>query len=227
MQLSIALPCYNEAENIVDAVRDVALWLRSRGHQGEVIVVDDGSRDASSLVLQGLKVEFPELRVVTHAKNLGYGAAVRDGLDAATTEWIGFMDSDRQFLAEDFDKLVALTTQAPFITGRRRHRADPFMRKVNAKIFGILTWLILGVWIRDVNCAMKLLKRSIWQQVRPRVATGGLFNAEVFYRLKRAGIVWKQVDVRHFPRKAGAQTGAGIHVIFTALKEMLVLRMKN
>jgi glycosyltransferase involved in cell wall biosynthesis len=192
-----------------------------------VIVVDDGSRDGSAQVLQALKAEFPELRVVTHLKNLGYGTAVRSGLDAATSEWIGFMDSDQQFMAEDFDKLSALSASAPFITGRRRHRADPLQRKINAKIFGILVWLILGVWIRDVNCAMKLMKRTIWQQVRPRVATGGLFNAEVFYRLKRAGIVWKQVDVRHFPRKAGAQTGASPRVILTAIKEMFVLRFQS
>lgn len=220
MQLSIALPCFNEEANVPYTLADVDAWMQSRGIEGQIIAVDDGSKDGTARVLQELAQKYPRLRVVKHETNRGYGAAVRSGCDAATTEWIGFMDSDGQFHAEDFDHLVALSASVPLVVGRRRHRADPFMRKVNAKCFGLLTWVVLGVWVRDVNCAMKMFRRDLWQRIRPVHATGALFNAELFARARRAGARWKQVDVSHYPRVRGTQTGAHPLVILRMFKEL-------
>src|SRR3989344_9303533 len=103
MELSIILPCYNEEQNIAHSVRDTASWMDTRGMKGEIIVVDDGSKDASPALLETLAKEIPRLRVVRHEKNGGYGIAVRSGCDNARTEWIAFMDSDGQFHAEDLD----------------------------------------------------------------------------------------------------------------------------
>jgi glycosyltransferase involved in cell wall biosynthesis len=223
MQLSIALPCFNEEANLPSTIADVDGWMTRQHIEGEIIAVNDGSVDGTRRVLEELAARFPRLRAITHDRNRGYGAAVRSGCDAATTEWIGFMDSDGQFHADDFDKLLAQSAQAPLIVGRRRHRADPFLRKVNAKCFGFLTWIVLGVWIRDVNCAMKMYRRDLWQRIRPVHATGALFNAELFARARRSGARWKQVDVSHYPRTRGTQTGANPLVILRMFRELWVL----
>ncbi|MEK7562802.1 MAG: glycosyltransferase family 2 protein [Patescibacteria group bacterium] len=223
MQLSIALPCFNEEENLPATIADVHGWMEKRDIAGEIIAVNDGSKDGTGRVLEELKKSHPRLRIVTHPENRGYGAAVRSGCDAAQTEWIGFMDSDGQFKAEDFDKLIPFCEKNSFIVGRRRKRADPFLRKVNAKCFGFLTWIVFRVWVRDLNCAMKVFRRDLWQRIRPVHATGALFNAELFVRARKAGVRWQQVDVTHYPRTKGMQTGASPLVILRMFKELWML----
>ncbi len=262
--LTIVLPCFNEEGNIAQTIGAVRAWMVESGRGGEIIVVDDGSTDGTGVILERLQreensstpspVSSPHgrgslLRVLTHPQNLGYGAAVRSGCDAATTDLIAFMDSDGQFDSRDFDRLLPyvslplggrarergsensspLGRGAPFdvVVGRRRRRADPFIRKCNAKFFGLLSWVFLGIWVRDVNCAMKVFRRDVWQRCRPTVATGALFNAEFFYNLKRQGIRWKQVDVSHYPRRSGKQTGANPRVIVRTLRELLLLRRQH
>lgn len=225
LSLSIVLPAYNEEANIEATVRDVLAWFTEQGIDGEVIVTNDGSKDGTGAVLARLEQEIPILRVVTHEVNKGYGSAVRSGLDRAGKEWIAYMDSDGQFKAADFSKLLPHLGEYQIVTGRRRKRADPFLRKVNAKGFAFLNLLLLGIWVRDINCAMKIFHRSIWLKVRPEFSTGALINAEIFYRARRNGIRWKQVFVEHYPRRFGAQTGANLTVILRMFRDMWRLRM--
>ena len=223
MQLSIALPCFNEEANLPATIADVDAWMGKRSIRGDIIAVNDGSRDGTGEVLEVLQKTYPRLRVVTHPENQGYGAAVRSGCDAATTEWVAFMDSDGQFHAEDFDKLLPSCGAFSLVVGRRRKRADSLLRKVNAKCFGFLTWLVFRVWVRDLNCAMKVFRRDLWQRIRPQHATGALFNAELFVRARQTGVRWKQVDVSHYPRTKGSQTGASPLVILKMFRELWTL----
>ena len=223
MQLSIALPCFNEEENVPSVLRNLDAWMQKKGIQGEIIAVNDGSKDETGRVLEEIRKTMPRLQIVTHERNLGYGAAVRSGCDRARTEWVGFMDGDGQFRAEDFDQLIPSCGAFALIVGRRKKRADPLVRKLNAKCFGLLTWLVFRVWVRDLNCAMKIFRRDLWQRIRPEHATGALFNAELFVRARRAGVRWKQVDVTHYPRRNGVQTGANPLVILRMFRELWAL----
>ncbi len=222
--LSIVLPCFNEELNIERTLRDTVLWLKEKKSRWEIVVVNDGSKDATAAVLETLKQQVPELRVVTHEKNLGYGAAVRSGCSAARGDIIGFMDSDGQFNAADFDLLLPHLSEVSFIAGHRRKRADPFIRKLNAKLFGLLSWIVLGIWVRDINCAMKVFTRKTWEQVRPVHSTGALINAEMFHRAQKTGIRWKSIDVPHSPRLFGTQTGANLRVILRMFRELWTLK---
>jgi glycosyltransferase involved in cell wall biosynthesis len=224
MTLSIILPCYNEEQNIATSVRDVHAWLARESLQGEIIVVDDGSSDDSPRILSDLQKSLPSLRVVRHDKNGGYGIAVRAGCDAAISEVIGFMDSDGQFHAEDFALLLPHLKTVPFVTGRRRKRADSHLRNAFGKVLGTMNVLVLGLWVRDVNCGLKIFRREIWPDIRPVHGVEKLFNTEMFLRLKQNRIPWKQVDVPHYPRRAGTPTGGSLRVIFRMFRELASLR---
>lgn len=224
MNLSVVLPCYNEEENAAMAVLDVYQWMRENGVEGEIIAVDDGSKDGTFAVLDALRQDIANLKIVRHERNGGYGVAVRSGCDSAQTEWIAFMDSDGQFHARDISLLIAYADNYAFVTGRRIKRADPFIRNVFGKLLGFMNFAVLGLWVRDVNCGMKLFKKDIWKEIRPEHGVEKLFNTEVFLRLRNAGIPWKQVDVPHYPRTAGKQTGGSVRVIIRMFKELLGLR---
>lgn len=224
MNLSVVLPCYNEEGNIEAAVRDVDAWRAASGHDATIIVVDDGSKDRSPEILKRLEASVPKLRVVTLPQNGGYGIAVRAGCDAAETEWIAFMDSDGQFKAKDFDTLIAKSDGVRFVTGRRIKRADPFIRNVFGKVLGVMNFVFLGIWVRDVNCGMKMFRKDTWPEIRPVHGVEKLFNAEMFLRLKRRGIPWVTVPVPHYPRLIGTPTGGSVRVIIRMFRELWNLR---
>jgi len=226
MQLSVVLPCYNEEQNIAASVHDVQKWLASRPSiEGTIIVVNDGSKDRSLQILKELQQQISSLKIVDRPKNGGYGIAIRDGIDTATTEWIAFMDSDGQFHAEDLDLLIEFSNRYSFITGRRAHRADGFVRNSFGKILGAMNVIVLGLWVRDVNCGLKMFTKDIWPRIRPTRGVEKLFNTEMFLRLKREKIAWHQVNVPHYPRTAGTPTGSTIRVIIRMFKELWDLRV--
>lgn len=222
--LSIILPCYNEEENIGHTVHSVLEWMQQKNIDGEIIVVNDGSTDDSATLLHKLEQEYENVRTVHHETNMGYGIAVRSGLDVATKDIIGFMDSDRQFRVEDFAKLLPHLEQYKFVTGRRTKRADSTLRNVFGKILGLTSWLLLGLWVRDVNCGMKVCKKDIWKSIRPEHSVEKLFNTEMFLNLKKHNIAWKQVSVPHYPRPAGTPTGASMKVILRMFAEYWSLK---
>ena len=114
-----------------------------------------------------------------------------------------------------------------FVTGRRQKRADSMLRNVYGKGLGILTWVLFGVWVRDINCGMKLFKRELWPSIRPVYGVEKMFNTELFLRLKTIEVVWKQVDVSHYPRRGGKPTGDSWRVMQRMLKEIWKLRLGN
>lgn len=226
MQLSVVHPCYNEEENIERTVRATLAWFDSQEHDGEVVVVDDGSKDRSATILEQLVSADRRVRIVTHETNQGYGYAVRSGCDAATKQYVAFVDSDGQFHIEDLGILLPYLDTYDFVPGRRKRRADPLIRNVFGKLLGILIFLFFGLWVRDVNCGMKVFTKQLWPTIRPLYGSEKFFNTELYLRLKQAGIPWKQVDVPHYPRTAGSPTGGSGRVIVHMLKELIDLRTK-
>lgn len=224
MKLSVVLPCYNEETNIAATVKDVADWMQREAVEGEIVVVNDGSKDSSLAVLEGLTREYPTMRIVNRPKNGGYGLALRDGCDSVRTEWIAYMDSDGQFKADDLSKLIAHKDEADFVTGRRAHRADPLKRNMFGKILGAANFVWFGVWVRDVNCGMKMYKKSLWPKIRPEQGVEKLFNTAMFIKLKKQGIRWVTVDVNHYPRMSGNPTGGSVKMIFQTLRELWELK---
>lgn len=227
VSLSIVLPCFNEEGNIARVVDDFATWMRDAGIGGEIIAVDDGSSDATFKILMDLTKKFPMLRVLRHDRNQGYGIAVRTGCDVAKEDIIAYVDSDGQFRAHDLELLLPLLETCDFVTGRRSKRADSLIRNLFGKILGGMNVLILGLWVRDVNCGMKIFRRSIWPQIRPQYAVEKLYNTEVYLSLKRSHIPWKQLNVPHYPRTAGSSTGADISVILRMFREWWDLRRRR
>ena len=225
-ELSIVLPAYNEAANIEGVVRRVVDFFEPRGIDYEVIVVNDGSHDQTGEILAQLAAELPRLRPQNHPQNQGYGAALRTGFDAATKRYVFYMDGDGQFDIADIDNLLPLASEDCIVTGYRIRRRDPFMRRLNARLFGgFLVRRLLGVKVRDLNCAFKLIPRKVLTGMRLE-STGALINAELYGRAVRAGVRIREVGVNHYPRTAGVQTGAHLGVIFRAFYDLFRLRRK-
>jgi glycosyltransferase involved in cell wall biosynthesis len=221
--LSIFFPCYNEEANVERVVRAALAEAQHFTEQFEIIVVNDGSKDRTEEIAQRLAAESPHVRVVTNQPNLGYGGAVARGLREAKHDWIFFTDGDGQFDLGEIGKLVALLDWCDFAVGYRIRRADSFIRKSNAFWWGVLVRMLFGLKVRDIDCAFKLLPKSLIDKIELR-SQGALISTELLARAKNQGLRIAEVGVNHYPRTAGTQTGANPKVILRAFAELFKLR---
>jgi len=217
--LSVILPAYNEAQVIANTVSTVHSMLDSWKVDFELIVVNDGSTDQTGAILAALAARDPRIRFVTHPINQGYGAALVDGFAAATKELTFFMDADGQFDIRDLQTFFLFIDRYDAVIGYRIDRQDSWMRKLNAWGWKLLIGWVLGVHVRDIACAFKLLHTDFLHQ-HPLQTPGAMINAELLYTLQQAGGTYKELDVQHLPRQAGRATGARLSVILRAFREL-------
>jgi glycosyltransferase involved in cell wall biosynthesis len=204
--LSLVLPAYNEQDNIEAAVRTAAGAAAGLLPEYEVVVVDDGSRDATAERLRALEPGLDgRLRVLRHERNLGYGAALRAGFRAARGDLVFYTDSDNQFDLRELAAAVPLMDEHDAVLGYRVRRQDALARRVTSAVFNRLTGLALGIRVRDLNCSFKLFRRELLQSL-PLVSDDFFIDTELVACLHRAGARCTQVPVRHLPRVFGRST---------------------
>jgi len=224
LTLSVVLPAHNEAENIQNTVDNCVSYLEGKVSDYEVVVVNDGSQDATKDIVLEMSSKNSKIVLVNHEVNKGYGAALRSGFEEASCEYIFFMDSDGQFDIQDLDRLLPLAGPENVIIGYREDRADSFIRSLNAWLYGMYIYLMFGLNVKDMDCAFKIFPNKAYQDIKPIKSGGALFTAEFLIKLKKAGYQLKEVPVRHFPRQFGTQSGANIRVILRMFKESWKLR---
>lgn len=224
ISISAVLPAHNEEGNIANTVAGCVSYLEENSTGYEVIVVNDGSRDRTREIVEGISSANPNVVLVNHEVNRGYGSALRSGFDKASKEYIFFMDSDGQFNINDLDRLLPHVGADKAVIGYREDRADSAIRSLNAWLYGMYIYIVFGLRVKDMDCAFKVFPTAAYRAVRPIKSEGALFSAEFLIKLKRNGFTFIQVPVRHFPRVFGSQTGANIRVIARMFKESWKLR---
>ena len=225
--LSYFFPAHNEEANLRGLVEEALATLPSLAETFEVVIVDDGSRDATPGIADELAAADPRVRAVHHPRNLGYGAALRTGFGAARHDLIAFTDGDRQFRVADIGRLTAGYAEggADAVVGFRIKRADPLIRTLYAKAYRLANRIFFGLRVTDVDCACKLLRRDALRGIN--VESGGaFFSAELLIKLRASGRSVVEVGVPHYPRTAGSPTGARPQVVFRAMRDFWLLRLR-
>ena len=220
--LSIVLPSYNEQDNVASVVKDAVRVGSEITSACEVIVVDDGSRDATGRVAKALSEAMAEVTVITHDTNRGYGAALRTGFEHARHGWVAYADADGQFDLTQLQRLAAATVDHDLVTGVRRLRRDGVFRAWLGRAWTGLSNQVLGADVIDVNCGFKLLPTAFVQGTR-WTSNGAAIGAELMSEARNQGLVIGQVLVDHRPRLRGRQSGARVPVMLRALVEMTSL----
>jgi glycosyltransferase involved in cell wall biosynthesis len=228
LSLSVVLPAYNEAENIGLVIASIVRYLGDREICYEIIVVNDGSTDQTKAIVSKLITKNPQIRLINHPQNLGYGSALRSGFDQALHEYIFLTDGDGQFEISDLDSFLPYIYNSQgqilsqVVIGYRAKRADVFVRSLNAWLYHIFIQSVLGIKAKDIDCAFKLFPRSVYQAIKPIKSDGALFSAEFLLKLKHLSMI--ELPVQHLPRRFGVATGANIKVILKMFWECWQLK---
>jgi glycosyltransferase involved in cell wall biosynthesis len=226
--LSFFFPAHNEADNAEQLMLEALGVLPGLADQFEIICVDDGSRDETAAIADRLAAAHPQVRVVHHPTNRGYGAALRSGFGAARYELVCFIDGDRQFRVGDLALLLdrlAQPDQPETVIGYRLRRADPLIRRLYARAYRLALRIFYGLPVRDPDCACKLFRRPALADIR--LESGGAFmSAELLIKLRQRGRRLAEVGVPHYPRTAGSATGAKPQVVLRAVRDFWSLRIR-
>jgi len=205
-QLSVLIPAYNEALRLPATLERVAAFLCARilPQRAEILVVDDGSRDATArLAEEFVAPEGVTVRVVRLPENRGKGAAVRQGLLASRGAWVLLTDADLATPIEEYDRLAAAGT--PVAVGSRAlrreliQRRQPFHRDVLGRLFNCALRLLGLTTLRDTQCGFKLIEGGLARQLGHELRLDGFaYDVELLARAARRGAAVTEVPVRWF-----------------------------
>jgi glycosyltransferase involved in cell wall biosynthesis len=222
-ELSVFFPAYNEEANVRLTAEGILRVLPSVSDRHEVLIVDDGSIDGTAAIAEQLAEDNPLVRVIHHPTNRGYGGAIRTGLYNCRFELISFIDGDGQFDFAEIPSFLSSSQHYDLVIGYRVRRQDSLMRTLNAWAWGMLIRLLFGLHVRDIDCAFKLVHKSVLDSLPRLRSDGAMISAELLIRSRNAGLSIQEVPVHHFPRRAGEQTGANLRVIVKAFRDLFAL----
>ncbi len=224
--LSVVMPAHNEAENIEAAILDALEAASLVADRYEVVVVDDGSTDATAAIVTGMACAYGDsVRLIRNEQNMGYGPTVRRAWAAARMDWVLFTDSDCQFELAEVVDLVPLTDGADMVTGWRKNRQDPWLRRFNAHLFNLAGRLTFGTGVKDIDCAFKLMRTATLRAL-DLTANSAMVNTELLYQARQHGITVAEIPVTHRERRFGQASGGNIKVIARALREFVAMRRR-
>jgi glycosyltransferase involved in cell wall biosynthesis len=201
--ISVFFPAYNDEGSIAGMVETALALLPRHADDYEVIVVNDGSGDGTAAVLDALALRHPLVRIVHHPQNRGYGGALRTGFANAAKDWVFYTDGDGQYDVTELERLISLMSDdVDVVNGYKIKRSDDRRRIVLGAIYKFLARMLFGLPIRDVDCDFRLMRRAAIQGI-DLVSTSGVVCTEMIYKLTRAGCVFAETPVHHYPRRHG------------------------
>jgi glycosyltransferase involved in cell wall biosynthesis len=196
--LTVVLPCYNEAERLPGTLRAYLRELSQAPGEVEVLVVDDGSTDATQAVAQAVAAVDPRVRVLGHRPNRGKGFAVRTGMLAARGDLVVVADADGSYGPEDLRRVVEALAEAPVAIGARTEAAaGPLVRQAASRGFNLAIRGLLGLPFQDTQSGLKGFRRAAARAIFSRTRLDGFaFDVEVLFLAGRLGLDVAQVAVQ-------------------------------
>jgi glycosyltransferase involved in cell wall biosynthesis len=203
LSLSVFFPAYNDSGTIASLVIRALQTASKLTPNHEVIVVNDGSTDSTSQILDALGRVYPALRVVTHDGNLGYGAALRSGFAAASKDIIFYTDGDAQYDPSEMEMLwERMGPGVDLVNGYKISRSDPWHRIFIGRLYHHIVKISFGLKVRDVDCDFRMMRRSIFGKVRLEKSSG-VICLEMMKKIQDAGFTIVEVPVHHYHRAYG------------------------
>lgn len=226
-RLSVAAPCFNEAEGIAAVVDEWDAVLATWPHASEIVLCNDGSTDGTAAVLDQLQARVARLRVVHNPTNGGYGRALSCAIAATRGDYVATIDSDGQFDVADALVLLDGLERGGFeaMTGWRMGKKDSPLRVVADRAMNLIVRVLFGTRLRDTNCALKVVRGDLMRGLRIE-ARGYPTPTEICLRLEARGARLGEAGVTHRERAAGMSKLHPFRTAWSFLRFLVYLHQK-
>ena len=221
--LSVFFPAYNDSGTIASMVIRAVKAASELTPDYEVIIIDDGSADATAEIADELARTYPHVRAIHHPKNRDYGAALRTGFHAATKELIFYTDGDAQYDPAELSLLWAkMMPDTDLVNGYKMSRADPLHRIIIGRAYHYIVSVLFGLKLRDVDCDFRLMRRTIFERIN-LVKTSGIICVEMMKKIQDSGFRIVEVPVHHYHRAFGTSQFFNVRRLVKTARDLLVL----
>lgn len=222
-ELSIFFPFWNEEDNVENVVNKSIPIADKIATKWEIIMIDDGSSDKTLEKIKKLSQKDNRLIAVSHVTNRGYGAALKTGFDKAKYKYVVFNDGDGQFDFSEVNKFIEKIENSDIVIGYRKKRIDHPFRHILMNLLKIWDYIFFRFRFKDIDCGFKLFRKEALSKITPLKSEGAMITTEILARAKKEKLKISEVEVHHYPRIYGDQSGGNIRVILRAIKESLFL----
>ncbi len=227
--VSFFCPAYNDAGNLPDLIPVVFDFLNNNTDKFEIVIIDDGAKDGTGKVAEELAQKFPHTRVIHHEKNKGYNATLKEGFEHGSRggfAYVMYTDGDNQYDVREAGPYLHLLQNHDVIAGYATQKAVSPFRKFQSLVHNTLINVLFFSHFRDINCAVKIFKASVLQQMTINGNPYGAFiDAEIMLKARKMGYKIAQFPVTHYERKTGIASGSKPKVIWNTIKDMVKLRL--
>lgn len=223
-ELSVFFPCYNEEGNLPVLLEHALKVIPTVASKYEIIIVNDGSTDNTVRIANIYAEKYPFIRVINQ-ENQGYGGALNTGLHATKYKWVFFTDADLQFNISEIKTFIENSNDFDLIIGYRKERVEGFRRYIQALGMKTWNWMLLGfpLFIKDIDCAFKLIKKEVIDDVGPLMSKGNLVTSEFLLKAYKKNYAISQIGVTHYDRISGVSKCGGFNSIIKVIKESYML----
>ena len=218
-KISIVVPVLNEEDSIFPLINEIRKVFKTMDVWYEIILVDDGSTDKSLSTIKELSLTYKRIKFISFRKNYGKSAALQMGFKQAAGEVVITMDSDLQ---DDPNEIPALLKKLDegfdLVSGWKKIRQDPFIKKVSSKFFNFVTRIFSGIKIHDFNCGLKAYRKSVTESLNVH----GELHRYMPVLAHWQGYSIAEIPVKHHPRRYG-KTKFGISRFFKGFIDLITV----
>ncbi len=221
LSLSIVIPAYFDEKTIALVVENTEVVLKKLVvEKYEIIIVEDGSLDSTAKTVDRLAQTHPNVRVIHHEKNQGYGTTLKDGFYAAQYEYVFYTDGDNQFNVADLLRFIPYVQTRDVVIGYRKVKQYSLFRKCISWIYNTIINLLFQKAYKDIDCAFKLFRRDLLNNMTLR-SQAAFIDAELVLKCELQSAKVAQLPVQHLPRQHGKSTAASLSVGLRTIKEVV------
>jgi dolichol-phosphate mannosyltransferase len=222
--LTVSIPAYNDSISLRLLVNDIQSYFKKFDFRYGVLIINDGSSDATHQVIEELKVQYTNVSSIHHEQNLGFGKTLKKVFTLPKSEWILFLPGDYQFTVENIDRFLMLKNQFDFMIGFRKTRKDNINRKLYSYVYNKLISSLFGYEVHDVN-SIVFFKTSLLKSIILS-SSSAFIHAELFIKMMKVQVKCVEIEVIHKKRAFGFGAGANLNVIFNTLKDLIKYKLK-
>jgi len=225
--VSIFYPCYNDWGTIGSMALLTLRTVEKLGIDYDITIVDDGSDEQTLSVLDKIGTQYPDINIIKHDKNKGYGGALRTGFAAATKEWIFYTDGDAQYDVQELELLLEKAgPDVDLVQGYKIQRNDPLHRIIIGRIYHWIVKIAFGLPVRDTDCDFRLMRREMFDHFT-LASTSGTICAEMMKKIHRGGFRITEVPVHHYERAFGKSQFFNFRRLIRVAKQLIQLWLRE